>query len=220
MDYIENTSAHHLKFGLARMHYETGERRDFLPDFVARMQQSGAEILIEEGYGSGMGYSVQDYLHAASQIHIGSAEEVFQQDYILVLRCPPEAQIRKMKPGACLISMLHYPTRPQRMELLQTLGLEAVSLDTVRDDTGRRLVENLRSVAWNGTEAAFDVLVQTYPDPGFEIARAPTHPGDTAGSWCGGYPGSAGRGALRQHCPPPPPGRAGRARRAGNYPGI
>jgi alanine dehydrogenase len=168
MDYIEGTSSHHLKFGLARMHYETGERRDFLPDFVTRLQNGGADILIEEGYGSGMGYSEQDYLHASSQIHIGSAEEVFQQDYVLVLRCPADEQIRKMKPGACLISMLHYPTRPQRVELLQTLGLDAVSLDTIKDDTGRRLVENLRSVAWNGIEAAFDVLEQTFPDPGFE----------------------------------------------------
>ena len=168
MDYIESSSSSHLKFGLARMHYETGERRDFLPDFVARLQHSGAEILIEEGYGSGMGYSEQDYLLAANQIHIGSADEVFRQDYVLVLRCPHEEQIRMMKAGACLISMLHYPTRPKRVALLQTLGLEAVSLDTVRDDTGRRLVENLRSVAWNGIEAAFNVLEKIYPEPGFE----------------------------------------------------
>jgi len=173
MEYIESPSSHHLKFGLARMHYETGERRDFLPDFVARLQHGGADILIEEGYGSGMGYSEQDYLQAASQIHIGSAEEVFQQDYVLVLRCPKDAQIKQMKPGACLISMLHYPTRPKRVGLLQALGLEAVSLDTVKDDTGRRLVENLRSVAWNGIEAAFDVLERTYPGPGFESPERP-----------------------------------------------
>ena len=72
-----------------------------------------------------------------------------------------------MKTGACLISMLHFPTRPLRVELLRSLGLEAISLDSIKDDTGRRLVENLRAVAWNGIEAAFDVLVQTYPPPGF-----------------------------------------------------
>jgi alanine dehydrogenase len=173
MDLMEYTPYHHLKFGLARMHYETGERRDFLPDFVARLQHSGAEVILEEGYGGGMGYSEQDYLHAADQIHFGSAEDVFQQDYVLVLRCPAEEQIRRMKPGACLISMLHYPTRPQRVELLQTLGLESVSLDSIKDDTGRRLVENLRAVAWNGTEAAFDVLAEIYPEPGFESPERP-----------------------------------------------
>lgn len=173
MEYLESTSPHHLKFGLARMHYESGERRDFLPDFVARLQHSGADVLIEEGYGCGLGYSEQDYLKTGLRIQVGTAEDVFQQDYVLVLRCPKEGQIKQMKPGACLISMLHYPTRPKRVELLHTLGLEAVSLDTIKDDTGRRLVENLRSVAWNGIEAAFDVLEETYPEPGFESPERP-----------------------------------------------
>lgn len=172
MDIID--SAHHqLKFGLARMHYETGERRDFLPDFVARLVNRGAEVLLEEGYGNGMGYSEQDYLHAAAGIRVGSAQEVFQQDYVLVLRCPSDEQIGWMRPGACLISMLHYPTRPKRVELLLGQELEAISLDSLKDDTGRRLVENLRAVAWNGVEAAFSVLEKTYPAPGFESPQRP-----------------------------------------------
>ncbi len=174
MDISEIASPRRVQIGLARMHYEAGERRDFLPDFVARLQNSGADVILEAGYGSGMGYSEQDYLHAASQIRFGSAEEVFQQDYVLALRCPPEEQIRQMKPGACLISMLHYPTRPKRVELLNHLGLEAISLDSIKDDTGRRLIENLRAVAWNGVEAAFNTLEQIYPAPGFESPeRAP-----------------------------------------------
>ena len=175
MDLIDGTF-HHLKFGLARMHYEAGERRDFLPDFVARLVNRGAEVLLEEGYGNGMGYSEQDYLHAAEGIRLGTAEEVFHQDHVLVLRCPPEKQIDWMKPGACLISMLHYPTRPKRVELLVQKELEAISLDSLKDDTGRRLVENLRAVAWNGIQAAFNVLAQIYPTPGFESPqRQPIH---------------------------------------------
>lgn len=166
----------HLHFGLARMQHEDGERRDFLPDFVTRLQLLGAKVLLEEGYGSGMGYSQQDYLRLDSSIRFGPMEEVFQQDYVLVLRCPPDRQIRLMRPGACLISMLHFPTRPGRVALLRSLQLEAISLDSIKDDTGRRLVENLRAVAWNGIEAAFNLLAQLYPVPGFESpARAPIH---------------------------------------------
>jgi alanine dehydrogenase len=174
MDIIESDFNHQLKFGLARMHYEKGERRDFLPDFVVRLQHSGAQIMLEDGYGSGMGYSQQDYLRSANSVRFGPAEEVFRQDYVLVLRCPPEEQIRLMQPGGCLISMVHFATRPQRVELLRSLGLEAISLDAIKDDNGRRLVENLRAVAWNGIEAAFDVLAHIYPSPGFESpARQP-----------------------------------------------
>ncbi len=173
MSLSEQHTSLHLKFGLARMHYEAGERRDFLPDFIAHLQQNGAEIMLEDGYGSGMGYSQQDYLAASHQVRFGSAEEVFQQDYVLVLRCPTETQIRTMRPGACLISMLHYPTRPLRVKLLNQLQLDAVSLDSLKDDTGRRLVENLRSVAWNGIETAFSVLAKIYPTPGFESPERP-----------------------------------------------
>jgi alanine dehydrogenase len=73
-----------------------------------------------------------------------------------------------MLPGSCLISMLHYPTRPTRVALLKGLGLEAISLDSVKDDVGRRLIENLRAVAWNGVEIAFEVLREHYPKPGLE----------------------------------------------------
>lgn len=162
-----------LHFGLARMHHEAGERRDFLPDFVGRLSQFGAHLVIEEGYGSGMGYSQQDYLASGSSIRFGTAQEVFEQEYVLVLRCPPDRQIRLIRPGVCLISMLHFPTRPQRVELLRSLELEAISLDSIKDDTGRRLVENLRAVAWNGIEAAFDLLAQLYPLPGFESPARP-----------------------------------------------
>ena len=162
-----------LKLGLPRMHYEKGERRDFLPDFVGRLQRYGAMVVLEEGYGSGMGYSQQDYLREANHAIFAPLEEVFHQDYVLVLRCPLEEHIRLMKSSACIISMLHFPTRPKRVELLRSLKLEAVSLDSVADDTGRRLVENLRSVAWNGAEAAFSMLSQSYPSMALESPNRP-----------------------------------------------
>jgi alanine dehydrogenase len=93
-----------------------------------------------------------------------------------VLRCPSNDDLKMMEPGSCLISMLHYPTRPQRVDILRDLAIEAVSLDSIRDDSGRRLIENLRSVAWNGLEAGFQVLHHSYPSPGMESPkRTPIH---------------------------------------------
>jgi alanine dehydrogenase len=59
--------------------------------------------------------------------------------------------------------MLHFPTRPGRILRLASLGLEAIALDCIVDDDGRRLVENMRAVGWNGVEAAFDALARTHP---------------------------------------------------------
>ncbi len=155
------------------MHKEPGERRDFLPGFVSRLEEYGAKVVLEYGYGSGMSLLETDYQRVAPGVSFASRQEVYQQDCVLVLRYPDEEDLHEMHPGACLMSMVHFPTRPGRIEFLQSLGIEAISLDSLKDDSGRRLVENLRAVGWNGVEAAFKVLRNTYPDPGFGSPSRP-----------------------------------------------
>lgn len=165
-----------ITIGMARMHAEFGERRDFLPSFVARLIRRGAKVVLEHGYGSGMGFTEEDYREAAPQVQFAGHEEIYKQDYVLVLRCPVESELKRLKKGATLISMLHYPTRPLRIQLLRSLGVEGISLDSLKDDNGSRLVENLKSVAWNGLEVGFQVLRRTYPAPGMEgKTRNPIH---------------------------------------------
>ncbi|UCH59019.1 MAG: hypothetical protein JSV61_12485 [Anaerolineales bacterium] len=165
--------ADQIRIGLARMHKEPGERRDFLPGFVRQLERLGAKVMLEYGYGSGMSLVEADYRRNAPGVEFVSHEQVYQQDYVLVLRYPDDEDVKLMHQGACLISMLHYPTRPGRVALLRSLGIEGLSLDSLKDDTGRRLVENLRAVAWNGVEAAFNALRSTYPAPGFGSANRP-----------------------------------------------
>lgn len=154
-----------LSFGLSKIHAEPGEKRAFLPDFVAKLIRMGANILLEEGYGKELGYSEAAYRNFGDgSVHFGALGDVYQQEYVLVLRCPSNEILSLLRPGSCLISMLHYPTRPARVEFLRNLEIEAISLDSIKDDTGRRLVENLRSVGWNGMETAFRTLQQIHPD--------------------------------------------------------
>ncbi|HRQ24906.1 MAG TPA: hypothetical protein PLF42_15880, partial [Anaerolineales bacterium] len=155
-----------ITIGMPRMYAEYSERRDFLPNFVARLIKLGADVSLEHGYGAGMGLTEEAYLQAAPQVNFVSHDDAYNQSIVIILRCPVEEDLRRLKPGACLISMLHYPTRPDRVELLHSLGIEAISLDSLTDDNGRRLIENLRSVAWNGLEVGFQVLRRTYPAPG------------------------------------------------------
>jgi alanine dehydrogenase len=165
-----------VSIGFPRMQKEPGERRDFLPSFVARLEKLGARVVLEDSYGHGLGLSANDYRAVAPGVTFGDHAHAYDQDVAVVLRCPTEDEIRLMRPGACLISMLHYPTRPGRVAFLKQRGLEAISLDSIKDDSGRRLIENLRAVAWNGLEAAFNTLAQTYPHPGFESPfRDPIH---------------------------------------------
>ena len=139
-----------LAFGLPRMHKEAGERRDFLPTFVSRLAKLGVQICLEDGYGSGMGIEPDHYLGKSPGIRFGTHQECYQQDFVLVLRYPEVYELDWMHPGACLISMVHFPTRPGRIAFLEKMGLEALSLESICDEQGKRLVENLRAVGWNG----------------------------------------------------------------------
>ena len=162
-----------LNIGLARMHLEPGERRVFLPNFVGRLDRLDAHLVLEQGYGLGIGLTEDDYRRHAPSATFASHDEIFAQDYVLVLRCPSDDDMRRMRRGACLISMLHYPTRPARVAFMRSLDIEAISLDSIKDDNGRRLVENLRSVAWNGVEVAMQLLREVYPAPGFDSPQRP-----------------------------------------------
>jgi len=157
-----------ITVGLPQMHLEASEKREFLPDFVAHLHQYGFQIVLEHNYGSGMNFSDEDYKNAAPDLRFSSLDEVYRQDIVIVLRYPGDQPVSGMRRGACLMSMLHYPTRPGRVQFLRSLGLEGISFDSIKDDVGRRMIENLRSVAWNGVEVAFEVLREHYPPPGFE----------------------------------------------------
>lgn len=147
-----------VSIGFPRMMKETGEKRVFLPEFIEYLANLGANIYIEEGYGSRSGYSFDDYRQGNENIRLCTRPEAFQQDVVIVLRSPLIEEFKILKPGSCLVSMLHFPTRQKRVESLKSLGINAISLDSIVNDNNLRLVENMRAVAWNGLEAAFDVL--------------------------------------------------------------
>lgn len=168
---MERTS-HQLTFGFPRMHKETGERRDFLPPLIHTIAGLGCAVFVEGGIGSGMGYRDRDYLrHIGVQV-VGEGA-AYEQDVVIVLRAP-EGRFEYLRPGATLLSMLHFPTRPARVEYLDRLGINAISLDTIEDDEGRRLVVNGEAVAWNGLDAAFEQLERTWPSMS-DVRRRPIH---------------------------------------------
>jgi len=150
--------------GLPRMHMEAGERRDFLPEFVVAADRAGAgEIVLEHGYGAGMGFGQDAYVAASPKVRFADYDEVLASDIVTVIRCPEEAALRSMRPEALLVTMLHYPTRPHRTRLVADLGLRAISLDGVVDDLGRRQVEYLEAVGWNGVRLAFLEIARMHP---------------------------------------------------------
>lgn len=164
---MNTTNNHKITVGLPLMYHEQGEKRVFLPDFIYALEKNGADVFLEHGYGAGMKLEASAYSDAAPSVTFVSHNDAYQQDIVLILRCPSDDDLRKLHPGSCLISMLHYATRPERVNLLRSLGLKSISLDSIKNDSGNRIIENFRAVAWNGLEAAFQTIQNTYPEPGF-----------------------------------------------------
>lgn len=153
-----------MSVGFPRMHREQGERRDFLPGLVGFLGRVGArEMVLENGYGSGMGIGPDAYLSSSPRARFGTWEECTRQDIVVLLRSPRDEEIRRLRPGTVLVSMFHYPTRPERVRLLAELKIRAVSLDGIADDRGNRLVQNVEAVGWNGVREAFKVLARVHP---------------------------------------------------------
>ena len=130
--------------GFPRMLHEPQEVRAFSPRFINSVQ---GKAVIEKGYGLGMGY--KGYL--CEQV---SRNQCLASDIVVTIRCPLEQDLVLLRPGSVLFCMLHYPTHPVRNTLLKSLGVTCFSMDAVTDDSGRRLVENLRGTARYGVRAA------------------------------------------------------------------
>jgi alanine dehydrogenase len=160
-----------LTIGFPRMYNEPGERRAFLPPLMGLLANLDVDVYVEAGSGAGMGYSDDAYLAVSPRVRIVDEATAYRQEIVVVLRAP-EGRYELLRPGAILLSMLHFTTRPERVELLRRLGIEAIALDMVTADDGRRLIQNLRDVARNGLAAAFDALERRWP-PLLSPARPP-----------------------------------------------
>lgn len=166
-----NAAERHLAFGFPRMYNEPGEKRAFLPPLIRLLAEAGADVFVESGAGAGMGIGDDAYRDGSPRVHIVDEATAYEQDVVVVLRAP-EGRFHLLRPGSILVSMLHFATRPERVELLRGLGIEAIALDMVTGDDGRRLVQNLRDVARNGLACAFDALERRWP-PLLSPDRAP-----------------------------------------------
>jgi alanine dehydrogenase len=151
-----------LTVGFPRMYNEPGERRAFLPPLMGLLASMDVDVAVEAGCGAGMGYTDERYTAVSPRVRIVDEATAYRQDIVVVLRAP-EGRYELVRPGTILLSMLHFATRPARVDLLRRLGIEAIALDMVTGDDGRRLVQNLRDVARNGLATAFDALEAGWP---------------------------------------------------------
>lgn len=149
--------------GFPRMHKEAGEVRDFLPALIQQLAPLAHKIVLEERYGSGMGIGPDQYTTGGANVRFATNRACYDQDIVVQVRAPEDDELSRLRPGALLLAMLHYPTHPGRVKLLERQGTKAISMDSITDDGGQRLIEHLRGTSWNAMWAGFRALQKSYP---------------------------------------------------------
>lgn len=149
--------------GFPRMHKEKNEKRDFTPFFFKGLYDIEQDIFLEKSYGENMGFTEKDYLSVNPKLKFVSHEEAYSQDAVIVLRAPSNEELKLLKSGSILISMLHFSTRETRNKLMEKLNIIPISLDSITNDLKQRLVVDYQATAWNGIEIGFKVLRDILP---------------------------------------------------------
>jgi alanine dehydrogenase len=100
-----------------------------------------------------MGFTKEEYEKIlGSSLQWVKREECFQKDLVLTFKYPyiekecstPQTELEyEMKPESILISMIHYPSRPSRVEYLLEKKIHSISLDSITGIDGRTIYDRV-----------------------------------------------------------------------------
>ncbi len=105
------------------------------PESVAELTAAGADVVVQAGAGSGVGFSDEDYRRAGARI--GSVQEAFATDLVVKVKEPLLHECERLRPGQMLFTYLHLAAdKPQAQALVES-GATAIAYETVTDSSGR-----------------------------------------------------------------------------------
>lgn len=111
------------------------------------------EVLVETGAGLGVG--ILDAQYAVAGCKIARREKVYAADLVVRIKEPVPEEVRLLKPGAILMSMMHLRCAPVLERGLIRQQVIAVPLENIKDALGRRIVEAVRETGRIGMDFAF-----------------------------------------------------------------
>jgi alanine dehydrogenase len=111
------------------------------------------EVLVESGAGLGVG--ILDAQYTVAGCRVASREKVYGADLVLRIKEPLPEEVRLLKPGAILMSMMHLRCAPVLERGLIRQKVIAVPLENIKDALGRRMVEAVQETGRIGMEYGF-----------------------------------------------------------------
>ncbi|MGO1715644.1 MAG: Re/Si-specific NAD(P)(+) transhydrogenase subunit alpha, partial [Ancrocorticia populi] len=99
------------------------------PDSVRKLVTLGYTVRVEHAAGNAASFPDEQYLAAGAEIV--ESKEVWESDVVICLDEPPAEKLELLRPGVTLISRLDPNSRPQLVEKLTSLKVNALAMDAV-----------------------------------------------------------------------------------------
>lgn len=118
---------------------------------IARRNQ----VFVEHGAGARLGISDDEYRQAGA--HPASKKNVYSCPLVVKLREPNETELKMMRPGSTIFSMMHLHNRLNLGRLLRRMHINAIAMERVKDHLGDRIIEDLHEVGYSGMTKALEL---------------------------------------------------------------
>ncbi len=141
-----------------------GERRVALvPETVARLVQSGLDVLVERGAGESSYYPDAAYQQAGARIVADGASVYREADLVVKVQRPLGGEIERLRSGQVLIGFLQPLTNAELVRALVTKGVTAFAMEAVPRVTRAQPMDALSSQANIGGYKAVLVAAASLP---------------------------------------------------------
>jgi alanine dehydrogenase len=113
------------------------------------------EVLVEKNAGIGIGIKDSEYQQAGAIV--AEKNEVYQCDIVVRIKEPKEVELKLMKNGSVIFSMLHLHGNRNLRNLLKKYNLVGIPMDAIKDSFGKRRIEALYETGILGMNKGFEL---------------------------------------------------------------
>ncbi len=136
-----------MKVGILRETAPRERRVALIPDVVAQLVKTDAEVLVEKDAGRKSFFSDEDYTEAGARVLPAAAEVGAQADVILKVQKPSLEEIDRLREGSILISLLYAQLHLELVERLAARKITSFSMEAVPRVTRAQSMDVLSSMS-------------------------------------------------------------------------
>jgi alanine dehydrogenase len=106
------------------------------PASVRELTQNGHQVMVQNGAGSGIGMSDEQYLAAGASLAADAASIFAKADMIVKVKEPQPAECAMLRPGQILYTYLHLAPDPEQTKALVKSGAICIAYETITGPGG------------------------------------------------------------------------------------